>query len=425
MLKSQIVISPRPRWDQRLWTELEETMALAARAEYSSGRPQTELLRALDHIASELRLCDEKIAAHQSCAQHWASYLHTQEQKCARCPSTFLEFAINCGLTLYVQAELSAGCQNSQKRRSTLSLLDYATWHKPWHIKVLSVEPAMVAMLLKTGSHPNANYGASTPWTNLLKYIAREAKVSERMHFELDSEEPYTKFDWPWLDVCKLFVMSGADIYAGRWIKKHKRFVSAWEILATAFEHLPHAPVSQLQGMFEERGVKTSEGPRSHMNRSRRPGTKFTASEPRCYELPSPLPRNACMSHDSRAACHDNPSQRKSEHHRKRIGSLNEDTFNAFQCHRNYDERRWKQQADPLWQHPKAYMYHESYRKDTHLQSSREVERPDDYHRHHDVRHDPRTSRSAQKQYTRSDDYDRRPPSPLCWAGRRYRWHPY
>ena len=52
--------------------------------------------------------------------------------------------------------------------------------------------------------------------------------------------------DSSWLDVCKLFVLSGADLYTGYWDKDCKEYIFAWRILAMAFEHLPGPPFLEL-----------------------------------------------------------------------------------------------------------------------------------------------------------------------------------
>lgn len=256
LLKSKIP-SASTAWDRDLWTEIEASMRLAVRAEHSSGSAQPELLRVLDQIVSELWLAER---ANFSTALHWSADLHSLEQACLRCPSSLLEFAIISGLTLYVKNELNVGVKYPRRTSSARSLLDYATVHKPWYAEMATAQPTMVAMLLEAGYHPNEISVGSTPWNNLLKYMAHKGEICERLHGEIGDDFRYTMFDSSWLDVCKLFVLSGADLYTGNWDKVHKEYIFAWRILAMAFEHLPGPPFLELQRMFEERGVDTSDG---------------------------------------------------------------------------------------------------------------------------------------------------------------------
>jgi len=136
-------------WDQPLWSLIEDTMKLALQAEQSTGLPQTELLDELNTIISGFRPRNSG-----KDAPHWSSHLHSADQTCSQCPTSFLEFAVSHGLTLFVKNKINSGIL--YQRREERSLLESAIWHRPWYEKKpYTIQPAMVAMLLRVGCDPN------------------------------------------------------------------------------------------------------------------------------------------------------------------------------------------------------------------------------------------------------------------------------
>ena len=239
-----------------LWKEIDASLQLTVRAEHSSGSAQPELLRVLDQTVSELWL-DQ--VGRTSTALHWSAEF-CDSYPSLRGPSSLLEFAVSNGLTLYVKSELNVVSKYPRRTSSARSLLDYAILSWLESVPNATAQPTMVAMLLEAGYHPNEISDGSTPWNHLLMYMAEKVEICERLHGGTESNAEYIMFDSSWLDVCKLFVLSGADLFAGSWDKVHEEYMFAWRILAMAFEHLSGPPFLELQRMFEERGVDTSDG---------------------------------------------------------------------------------------------------------------------------------------------------------------------
>ena len=441
LLKSQIP-SPSTAWNQTLWTEIEASMALAVRAEQSSGSAQPELLRVLDQIISELWLVKRSNA---SVPLHWAAELHTPEQPCLRCPSSLLEFAIISGLTLYVKTELNAGFKSPRSMSSTVSLLDYATWYKPWYVQDRNVQPAMVAMLLESGYHPNENSAGSTPWKNLLKYIAHEARVCDRLHVTQLTDKEYAMFDSSWLDACRLFVMAGADLYTGRWDKVHKEYMFAWKILATAFEHLPGPPVLELQRMFEERGVDTSDGRGSQKHPHRHAVSGLEVREPWRGGPPTVL-LDPCVSSTSRvrASYRNDGSLRQFDYQTEYPRSCSNEGLDALrhnsrQCleswsppsqeqYRMYNDDdgcSWRRQRPTHWCEQRQDNQRVRYARQRRPSSYWEGENQHDYLDNYDTERHPAPSKEKESKYGYSNKHKERRCSPSPCEDHWRRWHPY
>ena len=376
-------------------------MRLAVRAEHSSGSAKPELLRVLDQIVSELWLAER---ASFSTALHWSADLHSLEQACLGCPSSLLEFAIISGLTLYVKNELNVGGKYPRKTSSGRSLLDYATVHKPWYAEMATAQPTMVAMLLEAGYHPNEISVGSTPWNNLLKYMAHRGGICERLHGEMADGFAYTMFDSSWLDVCKLFVLSGADLYTGDWDKVHKEYIFAWRILAMAFEHLPGPPFLELQRMFEERGVDTSDG----RGLPRRPHPCAISGpesiEPRrCGPLTEPHEHRVSSTSCVRASYRYDGSLRQFEYQTEYPRSC---SYKGLEVLR-HDSRQYRENLSP----PSRQQY-TMYRDDDGCSQNRQrpthwCEHRQDSHHTRDIRHSrPSSYWEGDKYHNHLDDYN-------------------
>ena len=441
LLKSKIP-SASTAWNNDLWTAIDASMRLAVRAEHSSGSAQPELLRVLDHIVSELWLAKR---ADLSTTLHWSADLHSLELVCKRCPSSLLEFATISGLTLYVKNELNVGVKYPRGTSSARSLLDYATVHKPWFAEMATAQPTMVAMLLEAGYHPNEISGGSTPWNNLLKYMAHKGEICERLHGEYADDLDYTMFDSSWLDVCKLFVLSGADLYTGNWDKVHKEYIFAWRILAMAFEHLPGPSFLELQRMFEERGVDTSDG----RGLQRRPHPCAISGpqsiEPqRCGHLTGPREPRISSTSRVRASYRDDGSLRQFEYQTEYPRSC---SYEGLEVLRHNSRQYWENPSSPSREQYTMYRDDDGcsqkrqrpthrceHRQDSHLTRYIRHSRPSSYwegdkhHNHLDDYNPERHLAPSRGKQSQCEDPDMQREArhwPSRQEDQRRRWRPY
>ena len=226
--------------------DVEEVIYLVLQAEDSMGVAQTALLEAIDTTVSLAAF-----ARNESNGGHWLSYLlhmgtsfHKNGQSrrsgchwCDRCPCSLITFAVRNGLTLFVRDFIrrSRGLKRSCGERS---LLDYATWYDSGDQNMPPIRPSMVAMLFEEGLRPNDASCGSTPWRDLLGCLAT---VKGRVMLSS-----------PWSDVCKLFVLFGADVKVGC---MHKgKWKSTSEVLESAFQYLPGDSFQELKRMVLDRG---------------------------------------------------------------------------------------------------------------------------------------------------------------------------
>ena len=232
--------------------EVENVILLTLQAEASTGKAQTALLDEIDTTASLFAF-----GRNDNDGGHWLSYLlhetyHIDDpgrrqiyavcDSCDRCPDSLLTFAVRNGLTLFVK-DFIRRVPGLKKSYGGISLLDYATWYSPNDNGIrFTVQPPMVAMLFGEGLRPNDESCGSTPWLALLKFLTRDfgrRKLPSR-----------------WVDVCKLYVLFGADIKAG--CNVTSKSMSTWEVLESAFQHLPGESLQELERMVLHRGGGTT-----------------------------------------------------------------------------------------------------------------------------------------------------------------------
>ena len=203
----------------------EGIIPIALQAEESTGKAQTALLRALATTVSQLT------AGYSLCHRFIEGGL-----PCDCCPDSILTFAVRNGLTLFVRDSIRR-CRGLKQSYGERSLLDYATWYQPG-MKSADAQPSMVAMLFGEGLRPNDASHGSTPWRALLRFLAEEAS--------------FRRLPNAWIDVCKLFVLSGADVKAGCEVRDKWR--STWDVLKSAFRNLPGESLQELERMVLDRG---------------------------------------------------------------------------------------------------------------------------------------------------------------------------
>ena len=104
----------------------------------------------------------------------------------------------------------------------------------------LEVQPSMVAMLFEEGLRPNSDYCGSTPWRYFLKFLT--CRHTRR------------KLPSPWVDICKLYILFGADVKAG--CEVFGKWKSTLEVLESAFQHLPVESSQELKRLALDRGGK-------------------------------------------------------------------------------------------------------------------------------------------------------------------------
>ena len=227
--------------------EVKAAMLLALQAEGSTGKAQTALLDAIDTTASLVAFAQK-----DNDGGHWLSFLLYKVfdlggQICKGCdscdshPDSLLALAVRSGLTLFVRNFIRR-CPGLKKGYRGRSLLQYATWHalsyKDTHNDIgFKVQPSMVAMLLGEGLRPNAKSYGSTPWRALLKLLTCDYTLG--------------RLSSPWVDVCKLYILFGADVKAG--CKVSDEWKSTLEVLESAFQHLPVESYQELERMVLDR----------------------------------------------------------------------------------------------------------------------------------------------------------------------------
>ena len=300
-------------------------------------------------------------------------------------------------------------------------------------------------MLLEAGYHPNEISVGFTPWNKLLKYMAHKGGICERLYGEIDADFEYTMFDSSWLDVCKLFVLSGADLYTGNWDKVHKEYIFAWRILAMAFEHLPGPPFLELQRMVEERGVDTSDG-RGLQRRPHRCAISGPESiEPRrCGPLTGPREPRVSSTSRVRASYRNDGSLRQFEYQSEYPRSCSYEGLevlrhNSRQCrgnpsppsreqytmYRDDDGCSQKRQRPTHWcehrqdSHPTRYIRHS--RPSSYWEGDKHHNHLDDYNAE---RHTA-PSRGKQSQYEHPDVQSELRHWPSRQEDQRRRWRPY
>lgn len=250
-------------------------MIVALKAESSTGRSEIFLLDELNQTLSELFL-------NKRTFQHWTTYLRVMSggNRTDLEPTSFLAYAIQCGLTRYVKSKIDlTGIHEVRKELGRRSALDYATWCNPFREdythtleeEVSQVQPAMIKMLLEAGIDPNKRaYKTTTPWLSLLQFF--EDKITK----EGRPSQLTQRFDLLWVDIVKLYLLYDADIKAYKSRLVPSRCV--WDICRGCFGHLPSEPVLELKRLIDEREVKGVEFtvPRSqdtdstHLNLGRR-----------------------------------------------------------------------------------------------------------------------------------------------------------
>ena len=223
-------------WDEPTWCLIDRSVEYALQAENSTGEAQVALLDELDRAAHYRFAKTGRLAA------HWSAAMHSIDQRYRNCPDSFLAYSITSGLTLYVKAKIGhrVSSINNQMQRP---LLQYATFYRPVYSQANAIHPSMVAFLLQAGADPNQRCMGSTPWRNVLD------KLYNR------SEEREKTLESSWIDVCKLFVIYGANPHAYCKRAAENKCFSALEVIEAAFSHLPPRPVDELRTMLIQRGA--------------------------------------------------------------------------------------------------------------------------------------------------------------------------
>lgn len=216
---------------------------VALQAENSTGKAQTALLESLLLTIRELN--PELKSYFSNMELDMLLYDLYEGAAYAPLPKSLLIFGFTNGLTLSVRDAIRQ-TKSLKGIYGKRSLLEYATCYRAGlsaHASMvtdyqagLQVYPSTVAMLFREGLRPNEQSCGSTPWRALLEYFAREDRT----------------LPVPWLDVCKLFVLYGADLKADCEVFGERK--SAWEILKSAFQHLPGESLQELERMVLDRG---------------------------------------------------------------------------------------------------------------------------------------------------------------------------
>jgi hypothetical protein len=234
LLRAKILMLKIPTTQETSESILACALSLALKAEDSTGTAHTALLDEMDATAGQIY--SEGIYGTRIEERHWSSSTDfDQLWHLPRSRQSFLIYAARNGLTLYVQAKIASlnfGTANQVQR----SLLDYATWFRE-----PAIRPAMVAMLLQAGFDPNDGGCKSrrTPWEELINYISIQKDTST--------------FNQSWIDVCKLFIISGADLKVKIRTSWTAGQLSISDVLRWAFRCLPQGSVSELGRMITHR----------------------------------------------------------------------------------------------------------------------------------------------------------------------------
>lgn len=237
--------------------------SLALQAENSTGKAQTSLLKAL-HLT--VRKIGYGFKGPGAKSLYYDFYEGVTPDPF---PDCVLPFGVRNGLTLFVRDAIRQS-KSLKETYGKRSLLDYATWCS----KELTVRPSMVAMLFREGLRPNEESCGSTPWRALLKFLASERRT-------------FRTLPVPWLNVCKLFVLFGADINAGC-CEVFGEWKPAWEILKSAFQHLPGESLQELESMVLDRG----EGTRHRQARSKHYQNRFQKRGSGSQKIPNHHPQH-------------------------------------------------------------------------------------------------------------------------------------
>ena len=221
---------------------IRDTMELALQAENSTGSPNAELIEEFERTISRLEPRSPALGRLlPAFRKYWPYSLST---KFYEGTDSFLKFAVFRGLTLFTKFKIEQLSTVPQDEE----LLDCATWYQLAHDCTPVTQPALVAMLLKVGYDPNAYRHNSTPWRSLIKYIGHVAyKDVDWFH------GPQFMLDLTWVEICRLFVLWGADVRV--YYKWKDRIHTAWEVFDAAFNHLPRDPVLELRRLLAERGA--------------------------------------------------------------------------------------------------------------------------------------------------------------------------
>ncbi|KAL8653328.1 MAG: hypothetical protein Q9226_003891 [Calogaya cf. arnoldii] len=200
----------------------------AREAEQSTGQAQTTLLDSLDRVAGGVMLPPSTGADDfqpSITSAHWtAAIMHNPDDSdCDYCPTSFLEFAIMNGLTLYVATKLhQAKSQGTPPQPFLLLAATLAMVKHNQNIPQNYPQVQIVEKLLQSGASPNTKiarlspevkvtpqshaasvvyveqglFSGKTPWAQIVEY--------------LDHDDDGSHED-EWGQVCKLFLEYGAD----------------------------------------------------------------------------------------------------------------------------------------------------------------------------------------------------------------------
>lgn len=228
---------------------VESLILLALQAEGSTGKAQTAVLDAIDTTASLIAFARKDYDRAPGLSVLLYNSYDFSGSDCEDCglydlrPDSLLALAVRCGLTLFVR-DFIRRCVGLKRGYRERSLLQYTLWHaSSWHKNTkigigYKVQPSMVAMLFEEGLRPNSESCGSTPWRSLLKFL-----TCRRTLGQLPSS---------WVDICKLYILFGADVKAG--CEVSGKWKSALEVLESAFQHLPVESFQELERLVIDRG---------------------------------------------------------------------------------------------------------------------------------------------------------------------------
>jgi hypothetical protein len=249
LLRSCILVlkCTRLAWNDHLSSQIEPALTYGLLAENSTGQPQVDLIDELDRVAQLLYPAGHKYREFDEGARryaadhkrHWSTDRHRGGDFEDR-PTPFQTYAVAKGLTLYVQAKAGRSLL-SLNVSATRPLLLYA---KDWANKIhnrsegdalgqensAEVQPSMVAMLLQGNLNPNQAFNGSTPWIDLLTTLLSQTRTS-------------ISVPAVWIDVCRLFLLYGADPKGDSWKFEIPGFDSGlhnnvYRVLNAVFSHL-------------------------------------------------------------------------------------------------------------------------------------------------------------------------------------------
>lgn len=251
-------------WDTVIADRIKRAVRYASQAESSTGHAQEDLLDELDKVAHGLlRFFDvrdsdfsQNLSMLEFQTGHWANKIELNGlQDREQCPS-FLHYAIQNNLALYVKAKLSR--QFSLINSTGQPLLTFAIFTEPfdqsswpstladpnekWNWSSCSTRPSTLASILQAGADPNEKWNGTTPWRQVLIHLHR---YSQNFKFSLSRD---------WVDVCRLLVLYGANPRAYL-VNERLEHVSALQVVSSAFLHLPQASVEDLKILLIQRGA--------------------------------------------------------------------------------------------------------------------------------------------------------------------------